>query len=218
MVTLSLTVLTSLPVLATSTLPEDKSVALSSTVPEKELIAMLSTEKDKDAFSDNTIPQGEIVAMLEVPSELPQETPQEGPTPTTTPTPEPTATPTPPLPTETPTPTPTAIKTPTPQAAQPQPSSGDIESLFTRYSEEYKVDKDLLKRIAACESGFNASSHNTAHDYGGMYQFALGTWTTVRGRMGADTNPSLRFSAEEAIKTAAYHIANGGKGSWPNCQ
>lgn len=227
MVTLSLTVLTSLPVLTASTIPEDKSVALLSTLPEKELIAMLSTENDQDAFSDNTIPQHEIVAMLEAPRDTKQEiVEKKEPSPTATPTLEPTTTPTPPPLTETPIPTPiksgptpTNMPTPSPQAApQIQPSSEDLESLFARFSEEYKVDKDLLKKIAACESGFNASSYNTAYDYGGMYQFASGTWNTVRGRMGADPNPEFRFSAEESIKTAAYHIANGGRGAWPNCQ
>jgi hypothetical protein len=221
MVTLSLTVLTSLPILTASPISEDTSVALASNMPEKKLIAMLETENDKDAFSDNTISQNEIVAMLEAPSTTGQDEQTIGDTiPTATPTPDPTATPTPLPPTETPTPTPTSTPTPspTPQATQTQPSPADLESLFARFSDEYKVDKDLLKKIAACESGFNASSHNTAHDYGGMYQFASSTWMTVRGRMGADSNTSLRFSAEESIRTAAYHIANGGRGAWPNCQ
>jgi hypothetical protein len=35
--------------------------------------------------------------------------------------------------------------------------------------------------------------------------------------MGLDTNPDLRKNAEEAIRTAAYKILNGGRGAWPNC-
>lgn len=231
MVTLSLTILSSLPVLTASPYPEVKSVALSSAIPEKKLIAMLASEKDQDAFSDTPIPQSEIVAMLATtPIEEQAESSNEPSlTPSITPTAIPTATPTPILPqpkadrplaeTETPAPTPTTTPTSTPtQATQLQPSSGDLDSFFSRYSDEYNVDKELLKRIAACESGFNASSYNTAYDYGGMYQFASGTWSTVRGRMGADPNPEFRFSAEESIKTAAYHIANGGQGAWPNCR
>lgn len=217
MVTLSFTVLTSLPVLTASQHSEAPSVALSSTIPEKELIAMLTTKEDTDAFSDNTIPQNEIVAMLATPPVEPITSPTQPPTPaaTMTPAPQPTATPISIPPTETPTPIPTA--TPTPQVATTA-SPTDLESLFSRYSDEYHVDRELLRRIAACESGFNTTSHNTTYDYGGMYQFSLGTWTTIRGRMGADQNPELRFSAEESIKTAAYHIANGGQGAWPNCK
>jgi hypothetical protein len=35
--------------------------------------------------------------------------------------------------------------------------------------------------------------------------------------MGLDANSDLRFNAEEAIKTAAFHISQGGQGAWPNC-
>jgi hypothetical protein len=35
--------------------------------------------------------------------------------------------------------------------------------------------------------------------------------------MGLDSNPDLRFNADESIKTAAFKIAHGGIGAWPNC-
>lgn len=94
-------------------------------------------------------------------------------------------------------------------------ATSDIEAVFSKYSSDYGVDKNLLKKIADCESHFHTSSVNG--DYGGMFQFSSGTWTATRNQMGADTNPDLRFSGEEAIKTAAFKISRGGAGAWPAC-
>ena len=77
------------------------------------------------------------------------------------------------------------------------------------------MSKDLLKKIAFCESGMNPNSTNGP--YGGMYQFTVETWQATRGLMGVDTNPDLRFNAEEAIETAAFKIANKGEQAWKNC-
>jgi soluble lytic murein transglycosylase-like protein len=121
-------------------------------------------------------------------------------------TPEPTAA----LPTATPTPT----AEPTPLPSTPAPS--DLESMFERYGNEYGVDKELLKKIAKCESGFNPNANNSGM-YLGMFQFASQTWVANRNRMGLDSNPDLRTNAEEAIKTAAYVISKSGPGAWPNC-
>lgn len=134
---------------------------------------------------------------------------------TPSPTPIPTATPTPtPLPTATPTPLPTATPTPTPTPT-PILTSSDLEQLFQKYSDTYHTDRELLKRIAACESGFNSNA--SFLDYAGMFQFSSESWTVTRQSMNEDTNPDLRKNAEEAIKTAAFKIANGGQGAWPNC-
>lgn len=127
------------------------------------------------------------------------------PTPTSTPTPLPTATPTP-LPTDTPTPT----ATPTPIV-----TSGDLETLFSKYAGEQSVDKELLKKIARCESGFNSEA--SFMDYLGMFQFSPDSWIATRHMMNADPNPDLRKNPEEAIKTAAFKIAHGGQNAWPNC-
>jgi hypothetical protein len=127
----------------------------------------------------------------------------------------PTATPTP---TNTPTPTPTQIPSPTPTPTTPPPVAApvDLEGLFTRFAGEYSVDRELLKRIAKCESSFNNEASNG--DYLGMFQFASSSWTTVRSRMNADTNPDLRKNPEEAIKTAAFHVSTGGQNAWPSCK
>lgn len=92
----------------------------------------------------------------------------------------------------------------------------DLESLFTKYSGEFGVEKDLLKKIAQCESGFNTNSNNSGI-YLGMFQFSASTWTSNRTKMGLDPNPDLRTNAEEAIRTAAFMISRGGRGAWPNC-
>ena len=143
------------------------------------------------------------------PTPLPTFTPT--PTPTATPTPTPTNTPTP-----SPTPLPTSTPTPTPERP-PQPAPQHMDEWFRRYSAEYGADEALLRKIAACESGYNTSSHNTTYDYAGMYQFAHATWVSTRMQMGADPNPDLRFNGEEAIKTAAFKVSRGGAGAWGNC-
>lgn len=156
--------------------------------------------------TENHVPEETLVAMLApIKSELEEPTP----TPTNTPTPTPTSTPTPTL-------APTATPTPQPAPVVTAPAPVDLEELFTRYSGQYSVDKALLQRIANCESGFNNSSTNG--DYVGMFQFATSSWSVIRARMNADGNPDLRRNPEEAIKTAAFHIAEGGAGAWPSCK
>lgn len=144
-----------------------------------------------------------LPSLTPTPSESPVNTPTPTLTPTTTPTPtpEPTATPT-----NTPTPSPTRI---------PIASPTDLEAFFNKYSEEYHVDKELMKKIAKCESGFNAQADTGT--YAGMFQFAAQTWITARSRLGLDTNPDLRKNAEESIRTAAFMIGNGQQNAWANC-
>ncbi|OGH13927.1 MAG: hypothetical protein A2687_03720 [Candidatus Levybacteria bacterium RIFCSPHIGHO2_01_FULL_38_26] len=131
------------------------------------------------------------------------------PTPTSTPspTPTPTSTPTPILPTPTEEPTPTPI----PVIEAP----ANLEELFTKYSNEYSVDREHMKRIAHCESGLNPGAATSL--YGGLYQFSQSLWISTRTRMGHDNNPDLRFNAEEAIRTAAFMISQNHLGIWPNC-
>lgn len=144
------------------------------------------------------------------PTSTPTVTPSPTPTPTETPTPTPTDTPTPTaIPTDTPTPTPTTPPT-------TQPNGTDLDIWFTKYADEYHIDRALLHHIADCESHFNTNA-NYADMYLGMYQFGESAWVGARQRMGLDTNPDLRTNAEEAIKTAAYKISQGEQSAWPNC-
>lgn len=136
------------------------------------------------------------------------------PTLTITPSPTPTLTPTPTsTPTPTATPTPTSTPTPTPTATPMPPTS--FEEYFEQFSSQYGADKDLMKKIAYCESGAHPGAANG--DYGGMFQFSTETWISTRNQMGLDSNPDLRFGAREAIETAAFKISRGGQNAWSGC-
>ena len=143
-------------------------------------------------------------------------TPTNPPTPTLTPSP--TLTPTPTItPTSTITPTPSLIPTPTVTSTPPPPppTLEDMETLFNKFSGEYGVDIEILKRIADCETSYNPQARNGP--YLGLYQFSENSWISNRTEMGQDTNPDLRLSAEESIKTAAFLISRGKLFLWPNC-
>ena len=113
--------------------------------------------------------------------------------------------------TTTPSPTPTPTPLPTPIPVSPE----ELENLFNKYANEYSIDKNLLKKIASCESNFNPNAE--FRDYAGLFQFSKETWITSRSLMGFDSNPDLRFNAEEAIRTASFKIARGELFAWPNC-
>ncbi len=109
----------------------------------------------------------------------------------------------------------TIFSTPKPKAKINLSAPANLDQLFDKYSVEYKVDKEKLKNIAHCESRFSSSAVNGI--YAGLYQFSASTWQKTRKAMGLDQNPELRFNPEEAIKTAAFKIANGGISAWPIC-
>lgn len=90
-----------------------------------------------------------------------------------------------------------------------------LDNWFSKYSQEFTVDVNLLKKIAQCESHFGTGANSGP--YGGMFQFSSDTWIATRQAMGLDTNPDLRFNGEESIKTAAFKIARGGISAWPVC-
>lgn len=145
-----------------------------------------------------------IVILFFLPSRLDSPSPLFTPTIAFSPTPSPTPIP----PTQTPTPTLTPTPTPIPVTS--------FESYFDEYSQKYAISKDLLKKIALCESGFNAQATNGP--YGGMYQFTSQTWSSTRNEMGLDQNPELRFDAKTSIETAAFKISRGGENAWLNCK
>ncbi len=120
--------------------------------------------------------------------------------------------------TETPVPTLTLTPTPTPTVT-PTPfyhfTSSQLDEWFTRFASENSVDRSTLRKIAVCESGLNPLAVNGI--YGGLFQFSSSAWTNTRRQMNEDINPELRFNPEQAIKTAAFKIAVGGRNSWPNC-
>ena len=111
---------------------------------------------------------------------------------------------------QTPTAAPTSTPTPTPIIV-----STNLDDLFTKYSIEYSVDKELMKRIAYCESRLNPGAATS--QYAGLYQFSESLWISTRTLMGKNSDPNLRFNAEEAIRTAAFMISQGHLSIWPNC-
>ncbi|PIR43439.1 hypothetical protein COV24_02770 [candidate division WWE3 bacterium CG10_big_fil_rev_8_21_14_0_10_32_10] len=122
----------------------------------------------------------------------------------------------------TPTPTPPPVPTPIPTILPTtpvieQPSNEKLNDWFEEFSTLFNINKDILMKIAKCESNYNADSHNIKYDYAGMYQFSKGTWESARYAMGEDPKPDLRFNPKEAIKTAAFKISKNGIGAWPNC-
>lgn len=131
--------------------------------------------------------------------------------PTPTMTPAPTNTPTP---TQIPTPIPSPTLTPTP--TQIQVNSNDLNSLFEKYSAEYSVDKNLLVKIADCESNLNPNAISS-FGYVGLFQFSESLWVSTRTRIGKDSNPTLRTNAEESIRTASLLISEGRQSVWPHC-
>lgn len=94
---------------------------------------------------------------------------------------------------------------------------GDLEKWFEEYGSRFGIDKQKLKRIAACESGFHPNSINPSGPYLGMFQYVESTWVATRRAMGENPDPQLVFNPEEAIKTSAWKIAHGGIDAWPVC-
>lgn len=127
-----------------------------------------------------------------------------------------------PSPTNTPMPKPTSSPTITVQAqtaSYAQYSKNvpdDIKILVERYATEHGVNKDMMTHIALCESNFRSNAVNGP--YAGVYQFVSSTWVSNRRAMGLDTDPALRFNAEESVKTAAFKMGRDGFGAWPVCQ
>ncbi|MCL5091124.1 MAG: lytic transglycosylase domain-containing protein [Patescibacteria group bacterium] len=91
----------------------------------------------------------------------------------------------------------------------------DLEELFVKYASEYSIDKELLKRIAKCESNFNTNAGGDL--YAGLFQFAKPIWGQTRTLMEKDIDPNLRFNPEEAIRTAAFMVSQNHLGIWPVC-
>lgn len=94
-------------------------------------------------------------------------------------------------------------------------TSEQIHGFIDRFAVQYGVDPNVLRAIAICESGFRAEAINGK--YAGLFQFSQNSWSVNRSLMGEDPDPQLRFSAEEAVQTAAYLISKGKSGMWPNC-
>jgi len=175
---------------------------------------MLTTASSTLFILNSNSQKAEVLAIATI---QPISAVEPSPTPTKRPTPIPTPTLTPtPTPTKKPTPIPTPVPTPAGPTATPDVwSPPDLEPFFTQYAAVYSVDKNLLERIANCESHFNLNAVNG--DYLGLFQFSTSTWINYRSQLGMDVNPDLRRNAEESIRTGAFVISKRGDAPWPAC-
>lgn len=165
-------------------------------------------------------PTPEVLAQTtQKPTSIPTPTPTVKPT--AIPTPKPTPLPSPTVaPTPSPTPLPTPTMAPTPIPAEPTATPdvwapGHLENWFAQYAGQYGVDKNILERIANCESHYNPNARNG--DYVGIFQFSTSTWINYRTQMGMDSNPELRTNPEESIRTGAFVVSKRGSAPWPSC-
>ena len=77
----------------------------------------------------------------------------------------------------------------------------EVEGLIRKHFGEH-AEKAI--KVAKCESGLNPNAKNKHSTASGVFQIIKGTWIGNRKAMGLDTDLSLRFNAEENIKTAKY--------------
>jgi hypothetical protein len=157
----------------------------------------------------------EVLAQTVESTITPTPTPTLAPTPTLTPVPTPAPLPILPKPATARKPTPTPTIPPGPTTTPDVWSPTEYEPLISQYAGQYGVDKNVLERLANCESHFNPNA--VSGDYLGMFQFSTSTWQKYRIQMGLDPNPAFRTNAEESIKTAAFVISLRGTSPWPAC-
>lgn len=113
------------------------------------------------------------------------------------------------------TPKPTKKVTPKPTPTPIAEAAETVYRLVERFAAQYGVDPNVLRYMALCESGFRSNAVNGP--YVGLFQFNAITWKNIREEMGENTDATLRFSAEEAVQTAAYALSKGKGKIWPNC-
>lgn len=121
-------------------------------------------------------------------------------------------------PTATPTASPTPKKVESTAAPKPTPTKElfeNVSGLLDKYSSLYSLDVNVVRHLALCESGL--SSNATNGRYVGLFQYDSQTWKKIRSEMGLDTDPNLRYSAEESIRATTYALSQGKSKLWPNC-
>jgi soluble lytic murein transglycosylase-like protein len=161
-----------------------------------------------------TVTTNPTLAPTQTPTATPTATPRRTPsnTPSATPNPSPTTEPAI-LPKYTKSP---ETPSPTPRPTAKALTGPEMDALFTKYAAEYNTDRELLRRIAICESSLNPNARNI--NYVGLYQFGQAAWVSNRQAMGLSTDLTLRIDPEESIKTAAWMLSQGKSAAWPNCK
>ncbi|OGD83594.1 hypothetical protein A2572_04840 [Candidatus Collierbacteria bacterium RIFOXYD1_FULL_40_9] len=113
------------------------------------------------------------------------------------------------------TPTIKKVVSPKPKPTPTKEPFENVSKLLDKYSEQYGLDVNVVRHLALCESGLRSNATNGK--YVGLFQYDSQTWKTIRAQMSLDTEPALRYSAEESIKTTAYALSKGKRRLWPNC-
>lgn len=161
------------------------------------------TSNNKVLSQTSSVTDTPTTVLTSIPSEAISKTPSDSPTPK-------------PLSPTSFAPSITLSITPTPVKRRIQTySSAEINAFIERFAGQYGVDPNILRHIAICESGFNASAINGP--YTGLYQFSAKTWSSFRSKIGEARDPDLRLNAEEAVQTAAFVLSIGRRSIWPNC-
>ena len=101
--------------------------------------------------------------------------------------------------------------------SQPQYTEEELDAMMKRFEGQFALEKDVLKNIAKCVSDYNPNLFDDSRI--GLFQFQEPTWIELREKLGEETDPNLRFFAEEATQTAGYVLANDldPDGIWGDC-
>lgn len=88
----------------------------------------------------------------------------------------------------------------------------DIITLIGLYAEKYGVDKDVLIKMAECESNFKQDTHGDKNNAFGLYQFWKETWH--RHSMKYFGYELDRQSIVDQIMLASAAISGGDGNEW----
>jgi len=92
-----------------------------------------------------------------------------------------------------------------------QDESINIEALLKKYSEQYAVSYEEMKRVMMCESGGKVDVVGDGGNAYGLFQFWEGTFYYIASRTGEDLDWK---NPEHQIKVACYGFAHGFQPHW----
>lgn len=86
-----------------------------------------------------------------------------------------------------------------------------VIALIIAKSSEYNIDKELLLRIAKCESNYNPYIKNSSSSAYGVFQFLTSTWESQLKKYNLDYS---RDSLVGQIDLPARILRDGGISHW----
>lgn len=87
-----------------------------------------------------------------------------------------------------------------------------IPDLFTKYSTQYGISEQLIKKVANCESSFSPKAINHSDNSQGLMQFQPQTFYTYAKKISI-ANPSI-WNADQQVHVAAYMFSIGQGKQW----